>query len=437
MAYRSQCGAAAVECHEPLLFSNPRQRHAGDPLGVAFGDEAGPADTVAVLETTAPAVAAWRDRRPRRANRPPVAVGSLPDRRLVPRGILPVDVSRAFVDPDGDALDYAVSSSATHVVTAGAAGARLTLTAVGAGAAEIRVTATDYEGLGATQPFTVTVSLSPPFTDDPIRPGVTPIKALHFTELRMRIDALRRQAGLERFPWTDPVLTGGVTPVRLVHLLELRTALAEAYAGGGPGGAPLDRRGGRGGDPHQGCTPDGTPRRGGGARVKVPVRFPGPPATGKRRGSPAMSACRWGSRVRRPQPGARQREPDRPGGAAARCARPHRGRQHARPLGESAALGRPGRRSTTPPAWVGHRHRLHLDAARAARKHGHQRRLHHTDTEVTDNALGLLDGRRLAEYDLRCPLPQAWSGGKSRDGRLVRAIVKRVARLTTPPPAQA
>ena len=233
MAYRNQCGAAAVECHEPLLFSNPRQRHAGDPLGVAFGDEAGPADTVAVLETTAPAVAAWRDRRPRRANRPPVAVGSLPDRRLVPRGILPVDVSRAFVDPDGDALDYAVSSSATHVVTAGAAGARLTLTAVGAGAAEIRVTATDYEGLGATQPFTVTVSLSPPFTDDPIRLGVTPIKALHFTELRMRIHALRRQAGLERFPWTDPVLTGGVTPVRLVHLLELRTALAEAYAAAG------------------------------------------------------------------------------------------------------------------------------------------------------------------------------------------------------------
>ena len=51
-----------------------------------------------------------------------------------------------------------------------------------------------------------------------------------------------------------------------------------------------------------------------------------------------------GSRVRQPQPGVRQREPDRPGGASARCARPHRGRQHARPLGESSALGRPGRR---------------------------------------------------------------------------------------------
>ena len=65
-----------------------------------------------------------------------------------------------------------------------------------------------------------------PFTDDPLVPGVTPVKAVHFTELRARIDALREAAGLARSSWTDPLLTARVTPIRVTHLLELREALA-------------------------------------------------------------------------------------------------------------------------------------------------------------------------------------------------------------------
>ena len=72
-----------------------------------------------------------------------------------------------------------------------------------------------------------------PFTDDPIRPGVTSIKAVHFTELRTRIDGLRTAAGLGRFAWTDPVLRPRVTRVRLVHLLDLRSALAEVHVATG------------------------------------------------------------------------------------------------------------------------------------------------------------------------------------------------------------
>ena len=72
-----------------------------------------------------------------------------------------------------------------------------------------------------------------PFTDDAIVPGGTPIRAVHFTELRRRINDLRGTqgyyGGLGGFWWTDPVLAAGLTPVRLVHLLELRTALTEAY----------------------------------------------------------------------------------------------------------------------------------------------------------------------------------------------------------------
>ena len=218
-------------------FSNPRQSYNGDPLGVAYGEGSGvtgPADAAAVLNATGPAVALWRNR-PAGANRPPAASGTLPDRALTLPGTLTVDVSPAFVDPDGDRLTYAVSSSAPDVVTVLAAGARVTLTAVGVGRATIEVTATDPGGLSATQAFTVTVvvTVTGGFTDDPIVAGVTPVRAVHFTELRAHIDALREEAGLGLFRWTDPVLRAGMTPVRLVHLLELREALGAAYTAAG------------------------------------------------------------------------------------------------------------------------------------------------------------------------------------------------------------
>ena len=197
--------------------------------------EFGTADDFAMLVTLLNTTPAGPARCGVRANRPPAPAGTLPDRTLSPEDTLNVNVSRAFVDPDGDALNYTVSSSAPQVVTARAAGALATLTAVGEGAATIRVTATDPGGLSATLSFTVRVSttVSGSFTDDPIRPGVTPVRAVHFTELRTRIDAQRRAGGLQAFPWTDPLLTAGVTPVRLVHLLELRSALGTSYAAAG------------------------------------------------------------------------------------------------------------------------------------------------------------------------------------------------------------
>ena len=334
MAYGTQCGAEGVRCTGLFRYANPRQIWRGDPLGMPADVDSmgadGPADAAAVLDATGPAVARWRDRPG--ANRPPAATGNLPGRELSLHDTLTVDVSQAFVDPDGDALTYAVSTSAPQVVTVLAAGPRVTLTPVGSGSATIRVTAADAGGLSATQFFPVTVDSRtnrPPeavgalapltldvddpavavsvggafrdpdgdgltyraataaptvaaaavlgstvtvrpmgegtatvtvtatdvggsngtatqtfmatvrpagarrFTDDPIVPGVTPVRAVHFTELRVRIDALRGEAGLAPFGWTDPVLLAGVTPVKLVHLTELRSALAAAYAAAG------------------------------------------------------------------------------------------------------------------------------------------------------------------------------------------------------------
>ena len=170
-------------------------------------------------------------------NQPPVTLRSLPDRLLELDSALEVDVSRSFYDPEGEGLNYRATSSATQVVTVRATGGsgRVWLTAVGVGVAEVLVMATDGGGLSATQAFAVTVpgTVPSPFTDYPIEPGVTHIKAVHFTELRTVTDAVRVDSGLRPFAWTDQVLVVGVTPVKLVHLLELRSAIGEAYVASG------------------------------------------------------------------------------------------------------------------------------------------------------------------------------------------------------------
>ena len=167
-------------------------------------------------------------------NGSPAAIGALPDLTLASDGVAVVDLSGALRDPDGDALTYRATSSAPAVATVALSGTTLTVTPVAAGTALVTVTATDPGGLSASQSFRVRVTaMTAPFTDHPIQPGVTPVRAVHFMELRTRIDALRSEAGLERHRWTDPILTAGVTPVRFVHVLELRKALAETYTTAG------------------------------------------------------------------------------------------------------------------------------------------------------------------------------------------------------------
>ena len=147
MAYNSDSQAY---CAKLFRFSNARQAYNGDPLGVPFGaggtGVTGPADAAAVLNVTGRIVAAWRDRPG--ANRPPAAAHTLPDRRLTLRRTLDVDVSQAFVEPDGEELGYTIWSTAP---TVRASGTCVALTAVGTGTSTIRVTATDPGGLSAMQ----------------------------------------------------------------------------------------------------------------------------------------------------------------------------------------------------------------------------------------------------------------------------------------------
>ncbi|MBI3940339.1 MAG: DUF11 domain-containing protein [Acidobacteria bacterium] len=66
------------------------------------------------------------------------------------------------------------------------------------------------------------------FTDDPATAGITPVRAVHVTELRQAVDAVRACAGLTAATWTDPSLDGAF--IRAVHFQELRDKLAPALA---------------------------------------------------------------------------------------------------------------------------------------------------------------------------------------------------------------
>ena len=97
------------------------------------------------------------------------------------------------------------------------------------------------EGIYRTDVFIVRLS-SGPFTDASLTAGNI-IRAVHFTELRERIDILRVAHGLSPYSWTDPALGPG-TLVRATHLTELRSALQQAYSAAGqtPPASPTQSR---------------------------------------------------------------------------------------------------------------------------------------------------------------------------------------------------
>jgi len=66
------------------------------------------------------------------------------------------------------------------------------------------------------------------FTDDPIVPGTTPFRAVHLTELRRAVSAVRALAGLPALTFSSDAVPGAT--VRAAHIAELRTALDPALS---------------------------------------------------------------------------------------------------------------------------------------------------------------------------------------------------------------
>ena len=92
-----------------------------------------------------------------RTNQPPASANSIPSQVLGVSETVTVDLATYFNDPDGDPLDYTVSTSDGNVATASTSASAVTVTGVTQGTATVTVKARDSGGLEATQEFGVTV----------------------------------------------------------------------------------------------------------------------------------------------------------------------------------------------------------------------------------------------------------------------------------------
>ena len=101
-------------------------------------------------------------------NQPPAVADSIPAQTLVADRAVTFDLSGYFGDPDGDALTYAAASGDTAVAAAGIEGDTLTIRGVRQGATAVTVTASDPDGLSASQNVAVTVVNQPPAVADSI-----------------------------------------------------------------------------------------------------------------------------------------------------------------------------------------------------------------------------------------------------------------------------
>jgi uncharacterized repeat protein (TIGR01451 family) len=87
-----------------------------------------------------------------------------------------------------------------------------------------RVRAVDATTVGSLSNLDLATTIL--FTDDPIIAGSTFIRAVHLTELRTAVNAVRAAAGLPPATFSDASLTAGMA--RAVHVTELRSALDSA-----------------------------------------------------------------------------------------------------------------------------------------------------------------------------------------------------------------
>ena len=90
------------------------------------------------------------------SNRSPLISQAIPDQAVLLGAEVRLNMQDYFSDPDGDALTFEANSSNTHVATVSVAGSMLSLTAMNLGRTDVRVTASDPDGLSVTQRFGMT-----------------------------------------------------------------------------------------------------------------------------------------------------------------------------------------------------------------------------------------------------------------------------------------
>ena len=91
------------------------------------------------------------------ANQAPTTVGHFPELTIARQESLTFPISIYFSDPDRDPLEYSGGTANPRIARASVSGAAVTLTGVSAGQTTLTLTATDPDGLTATQTATLTV----------------------------------------------------------------------------------------------------------------------------------------------------------------------------------------------------------------------------------------------------------------------------------------
>lgn len=90
-----------------------------------------------------------------------------------------------------------------------------------------RVRSADAVG-NLSAPGAIDVATAITFTDNPLTTGTTLVKAVHVSELRQAVNAVRAAANLGAATWTDTSLTN--VAIKAVHIQELRTNLDQALS---------------------------------------------------------------------------------------------------------------------------------------------------------------------------------------------------------------
>ena len=147
---------------EELAFAASSSREAVTEVGVSGADltvgaTAKGTATITVTATDPGGLVAVQSFLVTVPNRAPEAVDSLPDIEVEVGETVGLELSRFFMDPDGDDLVFAATSSDSVRAVAETSGAAARVRAVAKGTATIEVSATDTEGLTARLAFSVRV----------------------------------------------------------------------------------------------------------------------------------------------------------------------------------------------------------------------------------------------------------------------------------------
>lgn len=177
----------------------------------------------------------------RQNNRPPEAEGDIPAFFLTAGESAEVDMSPYFSDPDGDALTYGATTSASGVVTASASDGSLTLTAGFRGTATLTVTSADPGGLEAEASFSVAVLEADIGSYNIDLISITPMtetNAAAFRDAAEKWMAVLAETELPDMPVSAGTPTGcwDITSARRVESVDDLLLVVSVRAIDGPGG---------------------------------------------------------------------------------------------------------------------------------------------------------------------------------------------------------